>query len=182
MNVRSAILAGAIAGLAAGLMFAIAHAFIITPIWSRMVGGLLFGVIAGAVAGWAFAELMPAVNVKSGLLYGFLLWISVVPVTLTNAALRANGFAFEHRDLTDAIAVVLAALGGFVLAWLRRRTWRAMLSSALAAVVVTMAMGGPVPVGRSVRAVEILFGVLMASIVGGLVVGALAPRLRARAR
>lgn len=173
-------MAGALAGLTAGFAFALAHAFIITPIWSRMAGGLVFGMIAGASAGWGFAELMPTVSVRSGLWYGCLLWLSVVPVTLVNAALRANGFAYTHRSLTDVIAVVLAVAGGITLGWLRRHSWRAMLSSGVAAVVVTMAMGGPVPVGRSVRAIEIPFGVLAASLIGGVSVGALAPALDSR--
>ena len=177
MSVRASVAAGAIAGLLAGLAFALAHAFIITPIWNRMAVGLVFGVIAGAVAGWALGELMPEVNLRRGLTYGLLLWLSVVPVTLSNAALRANGFAYTHRTLTDAIAIVLALAGGITLGWIRGRRWRAVLSSGIAAVVVTMAMGGPVPVGRSVRAVEILFGVLLASLLGGAVVGLLAPRI-----
>lgn len=140
--------------------------------------GLVFGVVAGATAGWAYAELRPnaPASLKSGLAFGVLLWISVVPVTLTNAALRASGFAIEHRTLTDAIAVVLALAGGAALGWLRTRRMRAVLACSAAALVVTMAMGGPVPVGRNVRAVEILFAVLAASLIGGAVVGLLAPR------
>ena len=146
-----------------------------------MIGGLVFGVIAGAAAGWAYAELEPAASLRSGLVYGMLLWLSVVPVTLTNAALRSNGFAIEHRAMTDAIAIVLAVAGGVAVGWLRRRTWHATVACAVAAVVLTLAMGGPVPVGRSVRAVEILFAVLVAALIGGAIVGMLEPRLR-RAR
>lgn len=175
-------MAGAIAGLIAGLAFATAHAFIITPVWSRMIGGLVFGVIAGAVAGWAYGELQSAntaASVRTGLAYGVMLWFSVVPVTLTNAGLRATGFAYEHRDITDAIAVVFALAGGAMLGRLRGHGRRAVLASAVAALVVTMATGGPVPVGRNVRTVEILFALLAASLVGGLMVGILEPRLRA---
>lgn len=184
VTARSGVIAGAIAGLVAGLVFAGAHAFIITPIWNRMIGGLVFGVIAGAAAGWAYAELLPSAvssSLRSGLAYGFMLWLSVVPVTLTNVALRANGFAHEHEALTDAIAVILAGAGGTALGWLRSRRWRAMLACAVAAVAVTMAMGGPVPIGNGVRPVEILFAVLVASLIGGAVVGLLQPRLRRRA-
>jgi len=180
-NARSYGIAGAVAGLLAGLAFAGAHAFIITPIWSRMAMGLAFGVVAGAVAGWAYGELQPAgtgAGVRTGLAYGVMLWLSVVPVTLTNAWLRANGFAFAHRDATDAIALVFAIAGGVTLGVLRGRGWRSIVACAVAAVVVTLAMGGPVPVGRNVRTVEILFAVLLASLVGGMAVGVLEPRLR----
>jgi hypothetical protein len=180
---RAGLIAGAIAGLVAGLTFATAHAFIITPVWNRMIGGLVFGVIAGAAAGWAYGELSQsrAPTVRSGLAYGLMLWLSVVPVTLTNAALRANGFAYAHRDITDAIAVVLAILGGLGLGRLRAKRWRAMIACAAAALAVTMAMGGPVPVARNVRTVQILFAVLVASMIGGAVVGWLAPHIERRA-
>ena len=150
-RVGSSVAAGAAAGLAAGLAFATAHAFIITPVWNRMIGGLVLGVVAGAAAGWSYGELRPRdapSTLRSGLAFGLLLWLAVVPVTL---------------------------------AWLRGRAVRAMTACALAAVFVTFAMGGPVPVGRGVRAVEILFGVLAASLVGGAVVGMLAPRLERQA-
>ena len=183
VNARTYAGAGAAAGLLAGLAFAGAHALIITPIWSRMIMGLAFGVIAGAVAGWAYGELQPAgvpASMGTGLAYGIMLWLSIVPVTLTNAALRANGFAYQHRDVTDAIAIVVAIAGGVVLGALRGRGWRSTFACALAAVVVTMAMGGPVPVGRNVRTVEILFGVMLASLIGGLAVGVIEPRVRRR--
>jgi hypothetical protein len=178
VRTRSAIGAGALAGLTAGLVFAGAHAMIITPIWNRMIGGLLFGVIAGAAAGWAYGEVQPESTLRSGLMFGALLWLSVVPVTLTNARLRSTGFARAHEMSTDAIAVALAIAGGAALGWIRTRRSRAMFAYAVAAVVVTMAMGGPVPVGNSVRAVEILFAVLVASLIGGGAVGVLEPYVR----
>jgi hypothetical protein len=183
MTGRSGVIAGAIAGLAAGLAFAGAHAFIITPIWNRMFMGLVFGVIAGAAAGWAYAELRPegvAGSLRSGLAFGFMLWLSVVPVTLTNAMLRSTGFARQHETITDTIAIVLAVAGGAALGWIRGKRRRAMIACAVAAVVVTMAMGGPVPIVNGVRPVEILFAVLVASLIGGAVVGLIAPRIGGR--
>jgi len=169
------------AGLLAGLAFAGAHAVIITPVWNRMVMGLVFGVVAGAVAGWAFGELQPDIanaTLRSGLSFGFMLWLSVVPVTLGDAALRANGFVYAHRTASDALWVVVALAGGVVLGVLRGRGWRAVVACAAAALVVTLAMGGPVPFARNVRTVEILFAVLLASLVGGAMVGLIQPRLR----
>lgn len=180
MTARSGALAGAIAGLAAGLAFAGAHAFIITPVWNRMIGGLVFGVIAGAAAGWGYAELQSRDShsgVRWGLTYGVLLWLSVVPVTLVNAALRATGYAQAHVAVADTISVVLALIGGATLGWIRTRRLRAAIACATAAIVVTMATGGPIPVGRSVRAAEVLFAVLFAALIGGVVVSLIAPRL-----
>jgi len=175
------VLAGAISGLIAGLAFAGAHALIITPVWGRMMMGLVFGVVAGAVAGWAFGELQPDIanaTLRSGLQYGFVLWLSVVPVTLGDGALRANGFAYSHRGATDALGVVVAILGGALLGVMRGRGRRAVVACAAAALVVTLAVGGPVPLARNVRTVEILFALLLASLVGGAMVGLLQPRLR----
>jgi len=154
---------------------------VIVPIWSRMVGGLVFGVIGGIAAGWAYAELTRNIadtRVKDGIVFGFLLFLSVAPVTLLNVVLRANGFAHAHVTITDIIAVVLAVGGGATLGWLRARHWRAALACAAAALLLTFAMGGPVPMGRSVRAVEIFFAVFAAALLGGLVLGLLEPRMR----
>jgi uncharacterized membrane protein len=175
VNRRSAVLAGALAGLTAGFAFAGAHAFIITPIWSRMFGGLVFGTIAGTASGWAYAEIQPESSLRSGLLFGILLWLSIVPVTLVNSGLRTTGFAHAHETITDTIGIVFAIAGGVTLGWLRARRRRAMIACAVAAVVLTLAMGGPVPIVNGVRPVEILFAVLVASLVGGAVVGMLEP-------
>jgi hypothetical protein len=182
VNIRSAVLAGGSAGLAAGLMFATLHALIIVPIWTRMTGGLMFGAIAGAAAGWAYAELQRNVaepGVRSGAIFGLLLWCSIAPVTLTNIALRSSGFASEHRNITDTIAVILAVAGGAALGWLRTRRLRTIIACAVAALVLTMAMGGPVPAGRNVRTAGIFLAMLVASVMGGAMVGVL---LRTRAR
>ncbi len=127
MHLRSSLIAGAIAGLLAGLAFAALHALIIVPIWDRMLMGLAFGAGAG---------------------------------------------------ITDAIAVLLAVSGGVAVAWLRARRVRSAVAMSLAALCLTLAMGGPVPVARSVRAAEIYLAVLVASLFAGVVLGALEPRLR----
>jgi hypothetical protein len=183
-RIRSSLLAGAIAGLGAGLLFAAAHAIVIVPIWSRMIGGLLFGIAAGTACGWAYAELKAPdasrSRLRDGATFGVLLWLAVVPVTLTNALLRHTGFAGAHKMSTDTVAVVLALAGGAALGWILSRRWRGALAAAAALLMITMAMGGPVPVGRSVRAVEILFAVLAAAVFGGIVLAYLEPMLRGR--
>src|SRR5207247_10764360 len=87
VTARSGVMAGAVAGLAAGLTFAAAHAFIIEPIWSRMFGGLVFGIIAGAASGWAYAELLPPSDsgrLRSGWPVGCMLWPSASAATLAD--------------------------------------------------------------------------------------------------
>lgn len=179
MNLRSSLIAGAIAGLLAGLLFAALRALIIVPIWSRMIMGLAFGVGAGMAAGWAYAEFRPPdSNVRRGVTFGFLLFLAVLPVTMTDAALRSVGVTQQHRDLADAISVVLAVLGGVVVGWVRTQRVRPAVAMGAAALCLTLAMGGAVPAARSVRAVEIYLAVLVASLFAGTVLGALEPRLQ----
>lgn len=181
--IRSSLIAGALAGLAAGLLFALLHAIIIVPIWSRMIVGLLFGIGAGVAAGWAYAELSVTAPVgyspvRVGFGFGVLMFFAVVPVTLVDVALRSTGMVERHRDITDAIAVILAILGGATAGWVRTQRIRPTIAMATAALCLTMAMGGPVPVGRSVRVVEIFLAVFAASLLAGTILGALEPKLR----
>jgi hypothetical protein len=109
---RRNLIAGALAGLAGGLLFATAHAFIIVPIWSRLASGLLSGVAAGVVAGWAYTELRFDASITSGAQFGALLWFAVTPVTLVDAVLRALGFANRYEIVEVVVAVALALAGG----------------------------------------------------------------------
>lgn len=172
-----AVFAGAVAGLVAALFFAAAHALIIVPIWDRMTGGLAFGVGAGAVAGWAYHELygVTAQRVWSaalrGAIFGALLWLTVAPVSLVDAALRFVGFLPRYELAGVVIAVALAITSGAVWGWRGTKRKRGAVAVAAAALALTIAMGGPVPIGRSVWALGIFLAVLPAAIVAGAVVG-----------
>ena len=183
----AAVLAGALSGVAGGLLFATLHAIIIVPIWNRMASGLVFGAVAGAVAGWAFAESHPAaIRVRStrgiadGALFGGLLWAAVAPVTAADAVLRATGVAPRYELVAVAVAVVLALVGGGGLGWLLTHRFRGALAGAAAGLVLIVAMAGPVPVGRSPRARNIFFAVLPAAVLGGVALGFFGPLMFAR--
>lgn len=147
------------------------------PIWNRSAFGLFSGALAGAVAGWAYTELRFDARVASGARFGALLWLAVVPVTLADAILRMLGIAPRHELVAVVVAVVLGLGGGALLGWWRTRRWRAAVAGAAATMLLTMAMAGPVPVGRSVRALAIFLAVLPAAIVGGAVLGRLSRAL-----
>jgi len=175
-RIRDAIVAGALGGVCAGLVFATAHAFIIVPIWDRMFGSLAGAGLAGAVAGWAFAELFPAPldftpSAMAGAKYGALLWLAVVPVTVEDAALRAVGFLPRHESIGVVIAVGLAVIAGAAWGWLRTRRMRSMVATASATLALTMIMGGPVPAGRNVWALGIFLAVLPDCVVAGTILG-----------
>ena len=172
-----AMLAGAIAGLGAGLVFATAHALLIVPIWDRMVGGLAFGVLAGAAAAWAFTELYPDAQATlrssayAGARFGGLLWLAAAPATVVDAALRTTGVTGTVPWLEVPVALVMFATAGALLGRSRRVTRRAMIAGAVASLLLGVAMAGPVPIMRSPRAFGIFLAVLPAALVAGGVVG-----------
>jgi hypothetical protein len=176
-RIRGAVLAGAFAGLAAGLVFATLHALIIVPIWDRMFGGLVGAAATGAVLGVAYVELYSppddvAAAALSGARFGALLWLAVAPVSLVDAVLRAVGFLPRYELAGVAIAVVLALSAGALWGWRRTRRRRGSLVVAGATMALTMAMGGPVPIGKSIWAFGIFLAVLPACVVAGMVLGA----------
>lgn len=171
VRLREAIIVGALAGVGAGLVFATAHAIIIVPIWDRMLMGLAWGAAAGAVAGWTYTELYPESGAVTGAKYGAVLWLAVAPVSAVDAALRAAGVLPRFELLGVAIAVLLALVMGAVLGRYRTGRRRGMIAGAAAALLLTMAMGGPVPAARNARAFLIFLAVLPASIVAGTVLG-----------
>ena len=182
-HIAPAVAAGALSGLVGALLFATAHAIIIVPIWGRMSSGLVTGPMAGAVAGWALVELMPAVLVAGtaralalGAGFGGLLWLLVTPVTLVDAVLRHFGVQ-EGAELGEVtVAVTVAGMSGGAYAWWRTRRWLATFAGGLATVVLTVAMAGPVPIARSPRALGIFASVLPVAMASGMVLAAVVRR------
>ena len=149
-----------------------------------MTSGLVFGAIAGAGAGLAFAECYPAAvrartekSLSIGARFGALLWLAIAPVTGADALLRATGLAPRYELLAVAVAVVLALAGGATLAWLITHRRRAAIAGAVAGILLVIAMAGPVPVGRSMRAFGIFLAVFPAAVAGGIALGLLSPSI-----
>ena len=170
------VLAGLLSGAAGGLLFAAAHAVIIVPIWSRMATGIVFGAIAGAAAGWALFEYRPGYAASSariaagfGARLGGILWLLVTPVTAADALLRATELAPRFELLAVGVALVLAVGGGAVFGWYRTKRRRGAISWAVATLMLTVSMAGPVPVGRSLRALSIFLAVLPIAVLAGSV-------------
>src|SRR5688572_2979462 len=181
-RVRLALIAGFFSGLAAGLVFAAAHALLIVPIWNRMAFGLTSAAVAGLAAGWAFVELgfdraspdQPrswSTYAAAGLRFGALLWLAVVPVTLADTALRLVGIAPRFELVAVVVAVCLAITGGALLGSRLGGTRRAMVAGAAATLLLTIAMAGPVPLPNGRRAMAIFLSVLPACMTAGLILG-----------
>ncbi len=183
-EVLAAMLAGALSGVAGALLFATLHAIIIVPIWDRMTSGLGFGALAGAGAGWAFADWYPSAirtrtmrSVGVGARFGALLWLAVTPVTGADALLRAVGLAPRYELVSVAVAIAIAIAGGGTLGWLITRRFRGALAGAVAGILLVIAMAGPVPVGRSSRALNIFLAVFPAAVLGGIALSLLSPSI-----
>jgi hypothetical protein len=183
-RIRDAAMAGALGGLGAGLVFATLHAFIITPIWDRMYGGLFGASVTGAIVAWAYVELMgdesrsAAAETARASLFGAMMWLVVAPVTLADVVLKLLPQHTEYVDIVTAVAFALSA-GGL---WGRLRTgrWRGTIAGAAATMALTMAMGGPVPIGKSVWALGIWLAVLPACVVAGALLGLVLSLMRRR--
>ena len=165
-------------------MFAALHAMIIVPIWDRMTSGLIFGAMAGAGAGWAFAEFYPeAVRTRAmrsvviGARFGVTLWLVVTPVTAADVFLRAVGIAPRYELFAVGVALTLAVTAGGTFGWVITHRVRGALAGAVAALLLVFAMAGPVPVGRSMRAFNIFLAVLPAALLGGTALGLFSPSI-----
>ena len=168
------LMAGAVAGLTAALCFAAAHALLIVPIWDRMLGGAVGASVAGMAAGWACLELRIAPGWSAGARFGGLLWLLVAPVTLVDSLLRLAGVHRRFELAAVAVAVVVAFASGWLYGQRRSGTRRAAIATAVATLVLTIAMSGPVPIANGLRALGIWLAVLPASVVAGAVLGRLA--------
>ncbi|HET7190113.1 MAG TPA: hypothetical protein VFI52_18300 [Gemmatimonadaceae bacterium] len=171
-------LVGIASSLAAALVFATAHALIIVPIWNRVAGGVALAAIAGAACGHAFSVILPDATrhgidraARLGARYGALLWLAVAPISLADAVLRAAGIARRYDPLADIVAVLLALAGGWALGNRIGRTRRAAAWGAVATLLLTCAMGGPVPIARNLRTLGIWLAVLPACVVAGSMLG-----------
>lgn len=151
-------LAGAIAGEAGLVVFLVAHAVWIVPIWSIATVGVIVAALGGAAAGWALDELRPAlpehpvaawVAVVAGaavvlsptLLVGAL--GVVLPVPVVDGAIPP----VPPGDLPRIVAqfavelVVLPMLVGSLLGWVVLRTRRAAVATATAGFVFAVGPG-----------------------------------------
>ncbi len=145
---------GIAAGLVGILSFATAHALLIVPIWTRLLAGLPFAVLAGIAIAWALDETAmtcgPLTGVKAAGCGGAL-WLTLAPATALENGLRLAGRRIPE-SLGVVAAVALALLSGAYAGWLLTRHRSGALAWAGATLGLTLAMGGPIPVVNAARA------------------------------
>ena len=159
------LIAGAVTGLLGVALFGAVHAAIIFPIWRRLGGGIPFGVVAGLAIGWAFYELRGLGRLKGGVIgalaFGFLLWATLLPMTLFGVIVRATGIHGADDAWETVVELLLTFGAGVAAGRLISGRWRAALALGTASLALTLAQAGPIPVMNSGRAAS-LFAALAA--------------------
>jgi hypothetical protein len=159
------LIAGAVTGLLGVALFGAIHAAIIVPIWTRLSGGIPLAVGAGLAIGWAFFELPGSARLNVGatraLAFGFLLWATLIPMTLFGVIVRATGIHGQDDTWEVVLELVLTFGTGVATGRLISGQWRAALALGAASLALTLTQAGPIPVMNSGRAAS-LFGALAA--------------------
>jgi len=151
------LIAGALTGLLSVALFGVIHAVIIVQIWTRLSGGIPFAVGAGLAIGWAFYELRARLNARviGALVFGFLLWATLIPMTLFGVIVRATGIHGQDDAWEVVIELVLTFSTGVTAGRLISGRWRAALALGMASLALTLAQAGPIPVMNSGRAASL---------------------------
>lgn len=171
-KLRNVLLVGLVAGFLWLSIFGVAHAFLITPIWRNLLGLIPFAIIAGCVTAFAFQELRNAgklyLTLRSGALYGLLLWLMLLPMTLFAAGLRLTGMRQIFVEWETVAEIVIAFTTGALLGWLLTRRWRLALSLGITMLVLVVVMGGPIPIFNSTRAAYLFISFLIIYMICGI--------------
>ena len=172
MLVPRIIAIGCALGLAGLALFAGLHAIVIKPVWGDLARGLPFVITIGISVAWAYHEFVKAVPKRvgwtGGLRFGALVWLSAWPATALANVMRVRGGGAALPLWVDVAAVGLALGGGALALWLVARSRRAAIAGAIAAGVLLAAAGGPLPVVRGGRVVELWTGLLVLEALGGV--------------
>ena len=121
---------GTIVGAVGAVSFAIVHAILIVPIWSRVAVGMVQAVPAGIALAWAFEQLVRARNWRTtthGAIFGAVIFLTLVPGTVFANALRLAGAHPGDWPGTIGTLTIAAASGGFA-GWILTRERRASRS------------------------------------------------------
>lgn len=150
--------------ISAVLLFGTLHAIVIVPIWDRLAGGLPFAFVAAIAITWFFTELRRSGrlggDLRHALAFGALLWISILPTTTVGVISRATGFHRRLENLEMAMCLAVAAATGALMARFFRLSIRLQIAGAVLAVVLVLAMAGPIPVSNGTRPILLLIGFL----------------------
>ncbi len=169
----------ALVGLTA---FGLAHALIIVPIWTRLLGGVPFAVGAGLALAWAFDELARhrgSQSIASGVQFGAVMFLTLIPATALEAAMR--WFGLRTLDWAEVIpAVALALLSGAAVGWCLTRRRDTSIAFAVAALALMFVSAGPLPVAQSIRGAWLSLAIAPICLVAGAALATLRALLDTR--
>jgi hypothetical protein len=175
------LIAGAAIGLLGVVLFGVVHALIIVPIWRRLFGGIPFAVVGGIAMGWALYELQATSRLgegaSSGLVFGFLVWLTFLPMTAFTVFVRAAGLHSTEGYWEITVELLLASGTGAILGRLFSRQCRTAIAMGIAILAVALAQAGPIPVMNSARAAWLFAALGLVYPTCGLALGFLAPVL-----
>jgi hypothetical protein len=177
--------AGAGLGIVGLILFGVIHALVIEPIWTRLLPGLLFAVPAGIATAWCFADLAgrrrDGGGWRYGLLFGTVIWLTLVPMTAFAAWLRVSGLR-HHLGAADVpLMLAIAALTALAVGYGLGRNRRSAIAFAACIVSLVLAMAGPIPVTNGPRSFALFVAFLPLYLIAGLLLAAIIRGRRPRA-
>ena len=174
-------LTGLVAGVGATVAFGVIHAVLITPIWTRLIGGLPLAAIAATALAFTLDSVEAArgrsSTVTEAALLGLSLFIALLPATLVDVWMRKQGLRLGDTGVGMAAAILLFAGAGYVVGWIRSRSHATGIVCTAAVLALMAASGGPLPLGRSIRGAALSLGIGGIAIATAVLVALTRPRV-----
>jgi hypothetical protein len=145
------VLSGVAVGVLAVATFGAAHALVIAPIWTRLIGGLALAVAASVALAWAFdvwSTERGSHSLASGVQFGTVMYLTMAPATAVDTWLRLSG-ARRADWLETIVTIGIALISGSVAGRALSRERRVPLVFAAASLALTLASAGPLPIAQS---------------------------------
>jgi hypothetical protein len=171
-----------LAAAAVGLVgFGVAHALLIKPIWSQLLGGVPLVVVAGIGMAWAFDQLPATVRNRgliSGVQFGGVMMATLGPATTLDTVLRIAGL--RRADTAEtAAALALTTATGAAAGWIWTRQPRPAVAFCAAALALLMTTHGPLPIAQSPKGLWLSLAIAPVTLLAGAVIAAAHDRFRA---
>jgi hypothetical protein len=152
---------------------------LIFPVWTRAGSGLPFALIGGVGLAGAFEHVACLTrwrSVRGGAGFGALMFAMLVPATVFSNALRVAGVpANDWPGVVGSLAIALTT--GATTGWLITRRRDGAIAFAGAALALTIAMAGPIPVVNGPLAAWLFAGFLPILVGAGIALALTRARL-----
>lgn len=150
------------------------------PIWSQLLGGVPFVMIAGIALAWAFDHLPATVRNRgliSGVQFGGVMMATLGPATTLDTVLRIAGL--RRADTAEtAAALALVTATGAAAGWIWTRQPRAAVAFGAAALALLMTTHGPLPIAQSSKGLWLSLAIAPVTLLAGAVIAAAHERFR----